>query len=119
MLRKMARAKIHRATVTRTDIDYKGSIGIDKRLLEASGILPNEMVLVLNYKNGVRFETYVIKEEEQGTIALYGPAAKLAEVGDEVIILSSALCDDKEAAGIKLKVIKVNKENKQQAVETY
>ena len=113
MFKKFCMAKIHRATIKKKDIEYKGSIGIDKALLKKSGILPDEMVLVLNYNNGVRFETYVIEEEEgSGLIALYGPAAKLGEVGDEVIIISSAYLTPDEAEIHTIKVIKVDKNNK-------
>jgi aspartate 1-decarboxylase len=113
MLKKFCTSKIHRATITKKDLEYKGSIGIDKKLLDEADMLANEMVLVLNYSNGARFETYIIEEEENsGTIALYGPAAKLGEIGDEIIVISSALIDTKEAKDHQLKVIKVNKENR-------
>ena len=113
MFRKICRAKIHKAVINKKNVDYKGSIGIDNRLLKISGILPNEMVLVLNYRNGQRFETYVIEEEENsGIVALYGPAAKLGEIGDEVIILSYAYADEDEAKGIKMKVVNVDKNNR-------
>jgi len=116
MFKKFCMAKIHRATIKKKDIEYKGSIGIDKALLGKSGILPDEMVLVLNYNNGVRFETYVIEEEEgSGLIALYGPAAKLGEIGDEVIIISSAYLTPEEAQKHTIKVLKVN--NKNQVVD--
>ena len=116
MFKKFCMAKIHRATIKKKDIEYKGSIGIDKALLKKSGILPDEMVLVLNYNNGVRFETYVIEEEEgSGLIALYGPAAKLGEIGDEVIIISSAYLTPEEAQKHTIKVLKVD--NKNQVVD--
>ena len=116
MFKKFCMAKIHRATIKKKDIEYKGSIGIDKALLGKSGILPDEMVLVLNYNNGVRFETYVIEEEEgSGLIALYGPAAKLGEFGDEVIIISSAYLTPEEAQKHTIKVLKVD--NKNQVVD--
>ncbi len=112
MLKKFCVAKIHRATIKKKDIEYKGSIGIDRALLKEAGILPEEMVLVLNYNNGVRFETYVIEEEEgSGLIALYGPAAKLGEIGDEVIIISSALLTSEEAKEHTMKIFKVDKNN--------
>ena len=112
MFKKFCMAKIHRATIKKKDIEYKGSIGIDKALLGKSGILPDEMVLVLNYNNGVRFETYVIEEEEgSGLIALYGPAAKLGEIGDEVIIISSAYLTPEEAQKHTIKVLKVDNKN--------
>ncbi len=112
-LRKICRAKIHKATITKKDLDYQGSIGIDGELLRASGILPNEMVLVLNYRNAQRFETYVIEEERNsGIIALYGPAAKLGEIGDRVTILSYAFLDEDEAGESKMKIVNVDENNR-------
>ena len=88
MLRVMCKGKIHRATVTKKDLHYGGSMGIDKGLLEASNILPNEMVQVLNLNNGERFETYIVEEpKDSGMIALYGPATYRGEIGDLVIIV--------------------------------
>lgn len=112
-LRKICRAKINRAVVIKKDSDYQGSIGIDKDLLIASGILANEMVMVLNCNNAQRFETYVIEEEaSSGTIALYGPAAKLGKIGDKVIILSSVLMEEEKASNTKMIVIDVDKDNR-------
>lgn len=89
MLRKMMRAKIHRATVTQCDVDYVGSITIDADLLEAAGIRPNEAVWVLDIDNAARFETYVIRGEPgSGVIGINGAAAKLVDPGHKVIILS-------------------------------
>lgn len=89
MLHKMLRAKIHRASVTRCDPDYVGSITIDADLLAASGIRPNEAVLVVDIDNAARFETYVILGEAgSGEIGVNGAAAKLVEPGHKVIILA-------------------------------
>jgi len=89
MLRKMMRAKIHRATITQCDPDYVGSITIDADLLRAVDLRPNEGVLVLDIDNAVRFETYVIRGEPgSGVIAVNGAAAKLVEVGHKVIIVA-------------------------------
>ena len=113
MLRIMCKAKIHRAKVTKVELHYDGSIGIDKDLLDASGILPNEIVQVVNINNGARFETYVIKEPSgSGTIGLYGAAAHLAKVGDLVIILSNALMDDRNARKLKLNAVRVDQKNR-------
>ena len=113
MLRIMCKSKIHRATVTRSDLHYNGSIGIDKKLLKASNIYPNEIVQVVNINNGARFETYAIEEPAgSGTIGLYGAAAHLGKPGDLVIILSYGLIDNTEAKSIKLIVIKVDNKNK-------
>ena len=106
MLREMLKSKICKAVVTKTELKYEGSIGLDKLLLMESDIAPGEKVQVLNANNGERFETYVIEEKEgSGTISLYGPAARLGQVGDEVCILSYVLASDKEIKEIKPKII--------------
>jgi len=85
----MMKSKIHRARVTEVNIDYEGSITIDKRLMEEADILPYEQVQVLNVNNGARFSTYAIKgEADSGQICLNGAAARLVAKGDTVIILS-------------------------------
>ncbi|MFH1753829.1 MAG: aspartate 1-decarboxylase [Candidatus Omnitrophota bacterium] len=113
MFRMMCKSKIHRATITKKDLHYSGSIGVDKALLEASDILPNEMVQVLNLNNGERFETYIVEEEEgSGTIALYGPAAYKGEAGDLVIIISYGIFDEKETRQAVSRVVLVDGKNK-------
>ncbi len=95
MLRKMLRAKIHRATITQCDPDYVGSITIDADLLRASGIRPNEAVLVCDMDNAARFETYVIYGEPgSGIIGINGAAAKLVGVGHRVIIMAFGFLQD-------------------------
>jgi aspartate 1-decarboxylase len=102
MRRSFCRVKIYNATVTRLQVDYEGSCGIDKNILEASGIAPFEWVLVINTTNAQRFETYAIPEKAgSGEIALYGGAAKLAEKGDALIVL--CLCDLDESELKKFK----------------
>ena len=109
----MCKSKIHRARITKVDLHYEGSIGIDKDLLKASNIYPNEIVQVVNINNGSRFETYAIEEPSgSGAIGLYGAAAHMGKVGDLVIILSYCLLDDTHAKGAKLIAIKVDKNNK-------
>ncbi len=113
MLRIMCKSKIHRARITKKELHYGGSIGIDKALLEASNILPNEIVQVVNLNNGSRLETYVIEEPKgSGTIALYGPATYKGEIGDLVIIISYCMVEEKETRSIKPKVILVDNENR-------
>jgi aspartate 1-decarboxylase len=113
VLRKMCFAKIHGATVTETELSYVGSITIDTDLLDASGILPNEQVQVVNMSNGSRLETYVIAGEPgSGIICLNGPAARMAAVGDMVHILCYGLVDGEEAAEVALKVVHVDEENR-------
>jgi len=103
------RSKIHKATVTATDINYVGSIGIDKALTEKVGILSGEKILVVDNTNGARLETYVIEEEkDSGKVVVYGSAARLIEKGDEVIIMGFELNNKP----IKMKNILVDKNNK-------
>jgi aspartate 1-decarboxylase len=112
MQRIMLKSKIHRATLTGTDIDYEGSITIDPILLEAADILPNEQVHVLNLNNGSRIITYAIEGKRgSGTMLLNGPAARAGIVGDLVVILTYAHVDEKELAHYKPTIIKVNKHN--------
>jgi aspartate 1-decarboxylase len=112
MQRLMLKSKIHRATLTGTDIDYEGSITIDPILLEAADILPNEQVHVLNLNNGSRIMTYAIEGKRgSGTMLLNGPAARAGIVGDLVVILTYAHIDEKELDHYKPTIIKVNKQN--------
>jgi aspartate 1-decarboxylase len=88
MFLRLLKAKIHRATVTFTDVNYHGSITIDSNLLRACGLLPNEAVLVADCDNGNRFETYIIPGEPgSGVIGVNGAAARLTKVGNKVIII--------------------------------
>ena len=91
MLLTMLKSKLHRATVTGADMDYEGSIAIDRDLLDASGILPHEQVDVLNINTGGRFTTYAI-EAARGSraVAVNGAAARLVQTGDTVIIVAYA-----------------------------
>jgi aspartate 1-decarboxylase len=89
MLLTMMKAKLHRATVTRADLDYEGSISVDLDLLDAAGILPNEQVDVLDINNGSRFTTYALAAPRGSrTIGVNGAAARLVQTGDKVIIVS-------------------------------
>lgn len=113
MLIKLLKAKIHNATVTFTDINYHGSITIDPVLLEATGLLPNEAVLVADCENGNRFETYIIKGERgSGMIGINGAAARLSAVGHRVIVMAFVQVEPKEAASHRAKVVIVDKQNK-------
>ncbi len=109
----MCKSKIHRAKITKKDLHYGGSLGVDKAILEASNIFPNEMVQVLNLNNGSRFETFIIEEPKgSGTIALYGPATYQGEIGDLVIIISYCMMEEKETRIAKRKVLLVDNENR-------
>ena len=95
MRRVMLHAKIHRARVTETALDYEGSITIDPALLEAAAIRPYEKVLVANVANGERFETYAIEGRHgAGEVCLNGAAARLAQAGDRVIVMAFAEVDE-------------------------
>jgi aspartate 1-decarboxylase len=98
MLLTMLKAKLHRATVTGADMHYEGSIGIDRDLLDASGILPHEQVDVLNISTGGRFTTYAI-EAPRGSraIAVNGAAARLVQVGDKIIVIAYCQLPAEEA----------------------
>ncbi len=98
MLLTMMKAKLHRATVTGADLDYEGSIAIDRDLLDASGVLPHEQVDVLNISTGARFTTYAI-EAPRGSreIAVNGAAARLVEKGDKVIVVAYCQLPAEEA----------------------
>ena len=113
MLLKILRGKIHRATVTEAMIDYVGSITIDRDLLDASGIRVGECVLVADMTDGARFETYVFEGEPgSGTICINGAAARLVNVGDEVIIMAYGYMEPEEAQDFKPGVVLVDKSNK-------
>jgi aspartate 1-decarboxylase len=113
MLRRLCRAKIHRATVTASRPDYEGSIEIDESLMNSAGLLEHEVVLVANIANGARFETYVIRgPKNSGTIGLNGAAARLGVSGDKLIIMSIGWMTEAEARRLKPKFILVNHQNK-------
>lgn len=107
------KSKIHRATVTGADLDYEGSISIDRDLLDAAGILAHELVQVVNLNNGNRFETYVIEAKRgSGEVMLNGPAARLGLPGDLVIIISYAIMTPEEAERSVPTIILVDSKNR-------
>ena len=113
MLLTMLKAKLHRATVTDADIHYEGSIGIDRDLLDASGILPHEQVDVLNINTGARFTTYAI-EAPRGSrdIAVNGAAARLVQKGDRVIIIAYCQIPAEEARNYHPTVVLLGDDNR-------
>ena len=122
-MRVMLKSKIHRVHVTWANIDYEGSITIDKKLMEEADILPYEQVQVLNTNNGARFTTYAIEGERgSGEIGLNGPAARLGTKGDVVLILSYCHVEDDEARHFIPKLVYVDVKNAitetRQAVES-
>ena len=119
-MRVMLKSKIHRAYVTDANIDYEGSITIDKRLMREADIMPYEQVHVLNLHNGERFTTYAI-EGEKGEICLNGATARLAVKGDIVIILTYAPVEEAETRNLTPKLVYVDASNtmvkKKRAIE--
>ena len=112
-MRTMLRSKIHRARVTEVNVDYEGSITIDKNLMEAADILPYERVDVLNINNAARFSTYAIEGNRgSGQICLNGAAARLAAKDDIVIILSYHDVPEDEAATVTPRLVYVDSENR-------
>lgn len=102
------RSKIHKATVTEANLEYVGSITIDKNLIDAVGILPNEKVQVVSNTSGARLETYVIEGKAgSGVICMNGACAHLIKKGEEVIIMGYELLD----APVKPKIILIGKDN--------
>jgi aspartate 1-decarboxylase len=111
-MRTMLKSKIHRARVTDANINYEGSITIDKALLRAADILPYEQVNVLNVNNGARFTTYAIEGEEgKGEICLNGAAARLAVKGDIVIIITYTQVAEENLKTYHPVVVHVNENN--------
>ena len=108
----MMHSKIHRARVTGAELDYVGSISIDPVLMKTADILSGEQVAVYNLMNGARFETYAIEGDEDGQVCLNGAAARLAQVGDLVIIVTFVDLDEHELAGHDPRVVLVDSENR-------
>ncbi|MCD6166003.1 aspartate 1-decarboxylase [bacterium] len=112
MLVHICKAKIHRATVNDLDLNYEGSITIDRDLMDATNILPFEKVQVLNINNGERAETYVIEGERgSGIIGLNGALARLAQKGDLLIIIAYALMEETEAKKFHPIIVHVDQNN--------
>lgn len=109
----MCKSKVHRATVTQAELQYAGSLTLDKTLMDAADLIDYEQVSVVNVNNGQRFETYLIPgERNSGVVCLNGPAARLGQKGDIIIIMSYALYDEKELKNFRPKMIYVNDKNK-------
>lgn len=112
MLLTMMKAKLHRAAVTQADLDYEGSIAVDRDLLDAVGILPHERVDVWNVTNGERFTTYAISAPRGGrSVAVNGAAARLVQPGDRVIIVAFAQMEPAEADNHEPAVLVLDDEN--------
>lgn len=112
MLIEVFKSKIHRVTVTESDLNYIGSITVDEDLLDAAGIIVGERVYIVNVNNGERFDTYAIKGKRgSGEICLNGPAARKVQKGDIVIIISYAQMTPEEAKDFQPKIIFPNEKN--------
>ena len=113
MQRTMMKSKIHRATVTDADLNYRGSITIDRDLMDAADLLEFEQVHVVDIDNGARFETYVIEGPRgSGVICLNGAAARLVQRGDKVIVISYATYAAAELADHSPQVVHVDAQNR-------
>jgi aspartate 1-decarboxylase len=113
MQRVMLKAKIHRATLTATELHYEGSVAVDRLLLEQADILPGEQVHVLNVNNGERIVTYAIEAPAgSGTVSLRGAAARTGQVGDTLIILTYAVVAEAERAAFKSQTVYVDAQNR-------
>ncbi len=113
MFIEVVKSKIHRVRITEAQLHYVGSITIDEALMEASNIIENEKVQVVNINNGERLETYVIKgERDSGEICLNGPAARKGHVGDIIIIIAYGMMDFKEAKSFKPSIIFPDENNR-------
>lgn len=112
-MRMMLKSKIHGATVTEANLKYTGSITIDKRLLSLVDIIAGERVQIVNLNNGMRVETYVMEgKADSGVICMNGAAARWAEKGDKIIIISYALLDTGELKALKPRIIFVDEKNR-------
>ncbi|KGK84232.1 aspartate 1-decarboxylase [Clostridium sp. HMP27] len=116
----MLKSKIHRATVTQAELNYVGSITIDRTLMEAANILECEKVQIVDINNGSRFETYVIPGEPgSGTICLNGAAARCVQTGDKVIIMAYCQMDVEEAREYRPIVVIANEDNTIDKITNY
>jgi aspartate 1-decarboxylase len=113
MIIEVLKSKLHRVKVTQAELNYVGSITIDEDLMDAANIIANEKVQIVNNNNGARFETYVIKGGRgSGTVCLNGATARLAQVGDIVIIMSYAYMEMDEARNYKPILVFPDPDNK-------
>ncbi len=113
MLIEVLKSKIHRVRITQSELHYVGSITLDEDLMDAANIVANEKVQIVNINNGERLDTYVIKGERgSGEVCLNGPAARKAQVGDIIIIISYCSIDQKESATHQPTIIFPDEDNK-------
>jgi len=113
MLRMFCKSKIQKATVTETNLEYEGSISIDRKIMDEADILPHEIVLIVNLNTGTRFETYAIPAtQNSGVIGLQGGAARLGEVGDKLIIISYVFVEEEKAKIYEPKIVLLDEKNR-------
>ena len=113
MLRSILKSKVHRAVVTQTELQYEGSLTLDRTLMEAADLLPHERVMVYNIHNGERFDTYIIEGEPgTGIVCINGAAARKACVGDLIIIASYGMYDEKEIERHTTSIVLLNEKNR-------
>lgn len=113
MRRTLLKSKLHGATLTGTDLHYEGSIALDRELMEAADLVAAEKVQVLNVATGARLETYVIEAQAgSGEVRLNGPAARLGQPGDRVIVASYAVYEEDEVADHRPLVVRLDEENR-------
>jgi aspartate 1-decarboxylase len=113
MFRTLMRTKIHRATVTDANLDYVGSITIDRDLMDAADLVEFEQVHVVDVNNGARFETYVIEGERgAGTMCVNGAAARLVQRGDKIIVIAYGALEESEIEGFEPKIVLVDGTNR-------
>ena len=119
MTRTICKSKIHNAVVTEANLQYTGSLTLDPLLMRAADLVPYEQVHVVNLNNGSRFETYCIEGKPgSGTVCLNGAAARLAVVGDSIIVISYAHLAEDELEGFAPKLVFVNEQNQIRHVVT-
>jgi aspartate 1-decarboxylase len=112
MLRCFLQSKIHRATVTESNLTYEGSITIDREIIDLAGMIPYEQVMISNLNNGERFETYVIPGKPGSReFCLNGPTARKGIVGDKIIIFSYCYLDEQELKGFEPIIVKLDGNN--------
>lgn len=113
MLREMMKSKVHWVTVTETNLEYMGSLTMDRDLMDAADLLPHEKVQVVNMNNGVRLETYVIEGKRgSGVVGVNGGAARHAHVGDRILVISYCMLEDAIAKKWQPKVVFADEKNR-------
>jgi aspartate 1-decarboxylase len=111
MIVELLRSKIHRATVTGTELHYEGSVTVSKELVDAAGMYPYQKVSVVDIDNGNRFDTYIIPTDNTGVVCLNGAAARKVNLGDLVILMTYQLMDEKDIDNYAPIIIKVDSYN--------